>query len=411
MGKLFDIYPGTDELLAWHKSRPGNPPREVNAHLHTPYSFSAFQDIDQLFDLAGKEHLEVLGINDFFTTDGYHAFYEQARRSGIFPLFNIEFIGLMKEEQKRNIRVNDPENPGRTYLCGKALDYPFTIPGAYAFQLETVRKESQRQIRQMVGRMNEYCRSVGVPLQLTYDDILTNFAKKMVRERHIARAVRVGLAGLAKDNSQMMAWLRMLYQGREVEADLEKPAAVENEIRSRLLKAGGPAFVEEDPDAFLDVQQLIEIIHAAGGVPCYPVLLDNRHGAFTEFEASWTSLKKRLGELKIGSVELIPGRNDIKVLKEFVMFFHENGFIVTFGTEHNTPEMIPLAITSRTGIPIDEPLKQVGYEGACVLAAHQYLRAKGIQGYTGTDGEPRIAEKNDFVQLGKAVFDWYFTNA
>jgi len=38
---------------------------KVNAHLHTPYSFSAFQDIDEALDRAAAEEVKVVGINDF----------------------------------------------------------------------------------------------------------------------------------------------------------------------------------------------------------------------------------------------------------------------------------------------------------------------------------------------------------
>ncbi len=30
-------------------------PKKVNAHLHTPYSFSAFQDVDDALDRAKRE--------------------------------------------------------------------------------------------------------------------------------------------------------------------------------------------------------------------------------------------------------------------------------------------------------------------------------------------------------------------
>jgi len=50
----------------------------VNAHLHTPYSFSAFTDIRQIFEMAQKENIAVLGINDFFVTDGYDSFYQES---------------------------------------------------------------------------------------------------------------------------------------------------------------------------------------------------------------------------------------------------------------------------------------------------------------------------------------------
>ena len=55
--------------------------------------------------------------------------------------------------------------------------------------------------------------------------------------------------------------------------------ALDNEIRGNLLKSGGKAFVEEDENAFMSLDEVIEIILAAGGIPCYPVLLDDKNGA------------------------------------------------------------------------------------------------------------------------------------
>ena len=75
--------------------------------------------------MASEEKIAVLGINDFYVTDGYDSFHKGCIENKIFPLFNIEFIGLLKEEQKKGIRINDPNNPGRIYFSGKGLDYPF----------------------------------------------------------------------------------------------------------------------------------------------------------------------------------------------------------------------------------------------------------------------------------------------
>ena len=35
--------------------------------------------------------------------------------------------------------MNDPNNPGRTYLSGKGLAYPIDLPEPYASQLANVR--------------------------------------------------------------------------------------------------------------------------------------------------------------------------------------------------------------------------------------------------------------------------------
>ena len=76
-------------------------------------------------------------------------------------------------------------------------------------------------------------------------------------------------------------------------------------------------------------------------------------------------------------------------------FFIKKDFIITFGTEHNTPEMIPLTVTTRGSVPLDESLKKIAWEGACVIAAHQYLRADGRQGYVLPDGTHSVKQRRE----------------
>lgn len=46
--------------------------REANCNIHTPFSFSAFSDIDMIFSMAREEEISVLGINDFFEIGRAH---------------------------------------------------------------------------------------------------------------------------------------------------------------------------------------------------------------------------------------------------------------------------------------------------------------------------------------------------
>jgi hypothetical protein len=200
-----------------------------------------------------------------------------------------------------------------------------------------------------------------------------------------------------------------LYGGKKSKTGTSNHAALENEIRSNLLKSGGAAFVEEDENSFLELRKIIKIIIKAGGIPCYPVLLDDPSGKFTEFEDDPEKLYGSLKLLGIECIELIPARNDFTILKNFVEFFHKKGFIITFGTEHNTPEMVPLTITTRGSKPVDESLKKIAWEGACVIAAHQYLRADGRQGYVLPDGTHSVKQMRELINLGRLVIE-YFIN-
>lgn len=381
--------------------------REANGHIHTPYSFSAFDNLETAFRMANNEGIAVLGINDFFVTDGYDAFYKESLFHRVFPLFNIEFIGLLKEEQKNGIRINDPNNPGRIYFSGKGLDYPFSPEHAIKKKIDEVIEESQNQIKAMIARLNLLIHPINVNHILTYEGIKERYAQNLVRERHLAKAIRC----LAFENystpEDQLQFIEALYGGKKSKTDLSNPAALENEIRSNLLKAGGAAFVEEDENSFLDLKTIISIIIKSGGIPCYPVLLDNSAGKFTEFEADPEKLYESLTSLGVGCIELIPGRNDFDILKKFVEFFHEKNFIITFGTEHNTPEMIPLTVTARGSKTLDVSLKKIGWEGVCVITAHQYLRAQKREGYVNKDGIFKIGEKKDFASLGQLIIEYF----
>lgn len=405
---FLSTYPDRRELMKEKARYSVDGFREVNAHLHTPYSFSAFRDIAQIFTLAAEEGIDVLGINDFNTADGYDRFYDQALVHRKFPLFNIEMIGLMEEEQKRNRRVNDPDNPGRAYLCGKGLDYPFALIAPWSEKLLLLKEESQRQVKEMIDKSNRFFRGIGVDVSLDYDEIRTTLTKRLVRERHIARAIRIQLFKNTIDEKGRLSLFRKLYSGKEPSASINDEAAVENEIRTRLLKSGGAGFVEEDPSAFLPVADILSIIQQAGGFPCYPVLLDDQTGSFTEFESDWQKLLDALTRMNIGCIELIPARNDLKILNGFVHFFRQKHFVITFGTEHNTPRMAPLTVSARNQVPLNSELKRISWEGACVVAAHQFLRAKKERGFVAREGRARKDQLNSFVALGEKVIGYFF---
>jgi len=86
-------FPGYAELKKQMNGKQLPVFREANCHIHTPYSFSAFDGMQTIFSMAEEEKISVLGINDFFVTDGYESFHDGCLRYNIFPLFNIEFIG------------------------------------------------------------------------------------------------------------------------------------------------------------------------------------------------------------------------------------------------------------------------------------------------------------------------------
>ena len=321
---------------------------DVNAHIHTPYSFSAFSSVGEALEHAAEEGVKVVGINDFYSTDGYGEWKEGCAARGLYPLFGIEFISLNAEDQAAGLRVNDPNNPGRTYISGKGLAYPVILKGEPLRKLEAVRAESNRQVEQMCAKLNEWLKAEGKPVQLDFNEIREKLTKGSIRERHLAKALRLAM-----------------------EPDAENPAKLENELRSKLLKAGGPAFVPESPEAFLPMKTVQEIIEAAGGIPTYPFLADDAKGNFTDFEGDLMKAADTLKKRGFRSVEFITTRNTTAVLEQYAGYLEDEGFIVSFGSEHNTPAMEPVKLHTRDAAELSDKLKAINWRGACAIAAHQ----------------------------------------
>lgn len=401
---IFATFPSPEELLEKYKSHSHKITPHINGHIHTPHSFSAFESIEQAFQLAKAERVSVLGINDFYTTDGYDEFAELAQKYRIFPLFNIEFMALQNDLQDAGIRVNDPNNPGRTYFSGKGLRQPAEMSEISFRKVKDLQEESNRQTYQMVEKLNDFLVEKEIDIQFDADDLHKKLAKNLFRERHIAQAVRIAVFEKEKTEAGRKTLFQKIFSGKEVKSPKENVAALENEIRGNLLKAGGAAFVSEDPKAFLSLEEVIDLIIDAGGIPCYPVLLDFGNGNFTGYEANKEKLLQELLKNDVYSIELIPGRNKYEIFKNFVNYFNENGFVITFGSEHNTPQLDPMKLGCGGGTDLDEELKQINYEGTAVIAAHQYLIANGKEGYL-SGKKAKIAEKDYFIELGKAVIN------
>jgi len=404
-------FPRQTDLMQKHQPDTIEEFYKVNNHIHTPYSYSAFEGISQIFHMAVQEKIGLLGINDFYTTAGYEEFYRLSLKNGVMPLFNIEFMGLVKEWQEQGFRLNDPKNPGRVYLTGKGLSYPLIMGAKSRQKLEDLKHHSEIQVQRMVEKLNGFFHDLTIPLELNFDELKQKYVKELVRERHVATALREKLFEIGSTKEAVIELLTSIYEGKSPQADPDDNAALENELRSNLLKKGGKAFIPEDENAFLGFEQIREIITDGGGIPCYPVLLDNEKGEFTDFESQWQDMYDQLIIRNIGCIELIPGRNAFDILNDFVNFFHDRNFIITFGTEHNTPALKPLTVKCRNDVPLSKRLERINFEGASVIAAHQYQVAQGAEGYLSSNEKPKSEYREDFVKLGKAVVKAFFARA
>lgn len=379
---------------------------KVNCHLHTPYSFSTFKDIDDALNRAVAENVKIVGINDFYTTKGYEEWEKGCKKRRLYPIFGIELISLNQEDRKAGLRVNDPANPGRTYISGKGLTYPFSLSEPFSSQLLAVEEESNKQVEKMCIKLNEFLNSINAGFVLDLAWIKKELTQGSLRERHLARALRMKLFEFCNgDDVKINILLEKLFGGKTVKSDLTDYASLENEIRGNLLKSGGEAYVPEQPDAFLPLQAVCDIIIAAGGIPTYPFLADNDIGEYTDFERDIVKVANQLTDRGFHSVEFISTRNNVYLLEKYASYLNDQGFIVTFGSEHNSPVMEPIELFCRNKTPLTEKLEEINFNGAAIIAAHQHLVAQGLEGYIDVDGYADRSKRDEFINLGRELID------
>ncbi len=362
----------------------------LNAHVHLPPNFSAFETAEDAVRVAAAEGVRVLGASNFHDQRIYGRFAEAAVAAGIVPLFGLEFITVADDLRRAGTRINDPGNPGRMYLCGKGVS-PFAPPTETASRLAAaVRAADVERMRAMVPRVRACFEDAGMRTALTDENIAEDVAERagvprdwvVLQERHVALAFQEALF-LAVAPGRRADLLERAF-GRPSRVDVDDPGAVQGEIRSSLMKAGRPAFVLESPVSFRDAYRLVVEMD---GIPCYPTLADGATPV-CPWEEPPDALAARLIARGIHAAELIPNRNHPAVVDAYVAAFRAAGIIVTAGTEHNTLRRIPLEPRCGDGSLPSDASRHAFWEGTCVIAAHQHLRSSGRRGFVDRDGVP-----------------------
>jgi hypothetical protein len=381
-----------------------------NSHIHLPPNFSAFETVEQAVQLAADEGVQVLGCGNYYDYSVYKQFAEIAQAKGIFPLFSTEIIALETDLQQQGIRVNDPGNPGKYYICGKGISRFETLSDRAGELLSIIRNNDAVRMREMTIRMAEVFSSHGIETGLDDQAVIARVVKRhkctpemvTLQERHLAQAFQEVFFEKVPD-SQRLQKLTDIF-GKIPQSACCDAVDVQNEIRSNLMKAGRSCFVQE---TFVSLAQAKELIAELGGIPCYPVLADSSEQR-CEYEMPVEKLVETLKANDYKMAEFIPPRNSPQVLTEYVTAIRQAGIAMVAGTEHNTLDLLAIQPTCLAGEPIPEEADGIFREGICVLVAHSYLKACGQAGFMdAVQGDP-----NDWIEqfsrIGAAVLKRYF---
>ena len=360
----------------------------INAHIHLPPNFSAFETVGQAVDLASRQRIGVLGASNYYDYEVYGDFGALALANGIYPLFGLEIIAMSEPFRLSGAKVNDPGNPGKIYICGKGITRFDPMSAEAARLLGQIRGNDSRRMAEMTARLAGVFSRNGVDTGLDANAVIDRVVRRhqcprnrvYLQERHVCQAFQERFFELVAADKRP-AKLAELF-GAPSKSRTDDAVGIQNEIRSHLMKTGKPAFVEE---SFVTLEDAYRLICELGGIPCYPILADGQN-PISAFEAPVEKLIENLWSAGVWMAEFIPSRNAVATLEKYVPALRAAGIAVTAGTEHNTLDLAPIEPACLKGQPVPPGIMAIFREGAFVAAAHQQLVLNGQCGLTDDQG-------------------------
>ncbi len=403
MKKIFDQLP--DEAVL-REQNIDTTIAYTNLHVHLPPNFGSITSVEDVVIKAREENIVVLGASNYYDHSIYTRFAHTAIKSGIVPVFGIEVLTMDETLKAAGILTNEPKNPGKLYLCGKGLSCFDLIDDKSLAIWTRIREGDMQRIEEMIEKINGIDLLQHQGIHLNYHDLAQTIAGEkqvaadtvFLQERHLTQALQqVVFEKVAAADREV--FLRQLYQTEGI-VNTDDVVTVQNDLRTYLLKQGRVAYVEE---RFVSPEEAARLIQGLGGYVSYPVLADGAP-SISLFEGPPNALAEHLLNRQIAAAEFIPTRNDLEILTKFVRALRSQGIVIAAGTEHNNATWLPLQPHCREETPLTEELIQIFWEGACVAVAHQYLNAKGKEGFRFLpDLASRKARIQEMARLGVYV--------
>ena len=359
------------------------PRRGTNCHIHTNESFSVFRSPAEAVWQAAREGLAVLGINDHYTVAGHEEFRQACKIAGVDAGFSMEAVAMDRAAEASRLLLNDPDNPGRVYLCAKGIARIPPDSSAAQTMLARMRAALELRNREMTVKVAQL---FGGRLDAdgpAWEDVRALTPRGNTTERHVGWAALVRLREIARGRGVPVteAIERCCAAAPPAGAD---DAALQIFLRAKLLKAGAPCYVRETDDAFVSSEELREMFLAFGAIPTYPVL----GNPVTSGERDVETLLDRLEASGFYAIEVIPHRNARERLAEIVSEARRRWWPVFNGTEHNTPEARPLL----DPFALDPEFEPWFRQSTALMLGHQVSMSRGEPGFVGEDGRPAIPD-------------------
>lgn len=372
---------------------------DFNMHCHTFFSYNAYgHSPSSLVWLARKMGWRLLGIVDFDTLAGVDELFEAALKANIRATAGIETRVYIPQFSNREI--NSPGEPGVAYHMGLGFSTS-KVPGQAADRLEDLHKRADIRNSIIIDRLNKY-----------FEDIIIDYTKDVVplspsqtpTERHIILAYISAVENSTHKVNDF--WAKNLQLSSDkVDILINDPPKFQNQIRSTLIKSGGPGYIQPTQETFPDIKEFHQLIIDSGALPTF-AWLDGLSKGEQDIEELLTLL---IGD-GVVAVNIIPDRNwnisdpDLKKTKvnnlyQLIELSISLDLPINVGTEMNS---FGNKIVDDFLAPELKPFHSTFLDGAFFIYGHTRLQQIAKIGYQSSWAKsylPTRKQRNDFYTI------------
>lgn len=374
----------------------------VNMHFHSFFSYnSEGWSPSRIVWEARKLGLHAVGLCDFDVLDGLEEFICAGCVLGVHTSVYLETRAFVKEYT--GVEINSPGEAGVAYVMASGVPY---VP-VEALQESLLLKEWREYAEKRNKRIIELANACMQQIAIDYEkDVVSLSPSRTPTERHIVKAYLDKARSVFADAGEVVQFWASIFSlpFDETVSLMADSDALENTLRSKLIKRGGIAYEPASPEKFPPLNRFFEWSSACGAIPTFAWLDGTSEG-----ERDAKKLIEYMTSTGAQALNIIPDRNwnmvdhdeqkrKITKLDEIIKIAEIYGLPINIGTEMNKHGQ---PIFDNLDCPFLQPYKRIFLKGADILVGHTLLARYAEFPYS---GKKACAEFRD-VKRKNAFFE------
>ena len=352
-------------------------PREganVNMHFHSFFSYNAEgYSPSRIAWEARKAGLYAAGLCDFDVLDGLEEFLQAGLILGLRTTVNVETRAYVKEYA--DVDINSPGEHGVTYIMGAAFAQKPVEGSPQAKGLDEYRRRAKARNISLMKRINSRLTDIAIDYE---KDVRPLTPSGSATERHIVTAyINKSKSVFEQPEKVAEFWSKILDMNfEETTLLLTDLPALEEAVRSKLVKRGGIGYEPPSVDTFPPVGEFLKWVASCEAIPM-ATWLDGTSGGEKNGRAMLECMKSK----GAAALNLVPDRNwnisnpevravKTKNLKDIVEIADSMNLPINIGTEMNK---LGLPFVDNLDCEALRPFKETFLKGARIMVAHSLL--------------------------------------